>query len=161
MYRERDCARVSGISERTWRKLRHRDGIVQGTHWTTLPDGAVAWTEAGLEAALGALWLEKGEAEMPLTKTRMLAILKTCESREASADGESRISDGGARMAVWVKGTRNPHIGLATLGGRLVRVRMREHGKMRKGMELPVRAVRAEEGLYELARKCPRWNGRW
>lgn len=54
---------------------------------------------------------------------------------------------------------RNTRLLGATLGQQEIRVRVRNSRNFIRGMEIPVRHVR--DDVYELARRAPRFRGRW
>ena len=66
----------------------------------------------------------------------------------------------GVQSAVVVKAyAKNRRLLAVTIADTAMRVRVKNNQNFVKGMVIPVRHVNGD--LYELARRCPRWRGRW
>lgn len=141
---EREFAKAAGVPRRAVADL--RDALKEGEDW--FKEGRrVYWSKKGRLNALAALGLKKTEA-----------------ARSLVAEGEdaSPAPDDGPSDAIVAIRPRNTRVLVAVLEktGERVTVRVRNSAKFPLQWRIPVRPV---EGLniWELARKEPRWYGRW
>jgi len=176
-----------GVGRLTLRDTRSKK-LRRGEDWQ-LENGRVAYTTAGETKLLAALGLdgrlaegkeqgegngqeggvdalqgqpaeadaggEPAEAEHGRTGTDTDGQGRT----RTDTDGQGRIGTGTETVRV-VKLCMNSKIVLARRANKeVVRVRVRDGGKFRVGMEAPVRRVQGD--LWELTRRGPRWAGRW
>jgi hypothetical protein len=142
---ESDFAEMAGVPQRTLMEMRKR--LVRGLHW--FKDGrSVHWTVCGQADALRSLGARKKEAAAALAEKNAAPV----------PDHDA------PQTAVVVRKPRNRRVLLARLldTGEEIVVRTKSSEKFPLRFEIPVRPVRAGDvHLWTLARKEPRWFGRW
>lgn len=144
LYPESEVARASGLATKKIAALRMAH-LKQAEDWE-LVELRVSYSDAGLER-LGYLLTSGVELAARLKGT----LQKKVAPAPVAKPMEGRI----------VRFYRNPHLMQVRLeNDRLVDVRVRTVVNLREGMAVPVRAT-ATAGLYELARRLPRFPGRW
>ncbi len=145
VHGESELAEVTGLHEKKLREKRSRH-LRQGQHWEICAQH-VAYTPAGAQLVIEAV----------------LGRELTPEELGAALDG-SRLAV--AKPAVptltakVVKTWPNPWLLTVELPeGQPVNIRVKNSKNFRRGMECPVRLN--NQGQYELARRLPRYPGRW
>lgn len=141
-YLESEAAELSGLPLKKFAAARVRH-LKQGIHWD-LDGSQVAYCPEGLLAVIEQITGKNTGGEL---------VLKFAQKTTAPAEKLS------------AKVTRiypNPHLLEARLEdtGELIRVRCRTTKNFRIGMELPVQTS-GMAGIYDLARRLPRYGGRW
>ncbi|MBM4165239.1 MAG: hypothetical protein FJ222_12485 [Lentisphaerae bacterium] len=156
---EREVAEKLGLSRATIRAVREKV-LVRGRDYD-LEGGAVKYTDAGLqrvELEVGAKTAAPSTTPSPAENRRGGEGQDSPPPASKAPEGTLR-DDFSPQEAVVVRGFRNLRLIQAEIAGRLVRVRVRNSVNFVKGMRIPVRLLNGD--LYELARRCPRWRGRW
>jgi hypothetical protein len=157
MISENDAAAALGCSREYLRDLR-KNALERDKHWT-MKAREVVLTPEGVEAVREHIMLNCGSEKVAVdgVVTAKIAV------GAALAGILERAGKGADEIEVTVKRmVTNPRIVLAdTEDGEEVRVAVRSSKNFRPGMVVPVRAVDAASGMYELARACPRYPGRW
>lgn len=141
---ERNLAATTGI-DREMLKVA-RESLEKGADWD-LVKGMVVYTAAGIQRLMEALGVAGA-----ITDAELDAIMAWLppEPEEATKKTVS---------ASFLRRFRSPHHIGALLDGREVTVRVRDSKNFRAGMEIPIREM--TPGYFELARRCPRYRGRW
>lgn len=141
---EREFVKKIGIPRRKLADF--RETLETGRHW--FKEGRlIYWTEVGQEAVLLRLGLKKTELPLPPP------ILKDKEDIDAIIEPP---------MAFVMFSPKNRRVLVAALkkNSERITVRVRNNAKFPAGFEIPVRKIDGMM-LWELARKEPRWFGRW
>jgi len=163
-----------GVARETLRETRQRV-LEEGRDWRTVANRVVLTGEGvrKLQAALGIPVedAENGQKAAP-TAPASAGAAETGKGREKALGGDLLVGDGPFTGAVSEKNAaaarlrvmrlvRNPRVVLARRldGGEVLRLRVRDNGKYRPGMEVPARQVQGD--LYEVVGRGPRWVGKW
>ncbi len=133
-YQEKHLTKIIGVNRRELTKI--RKSLVQGGHWI-LNSGAVSYSQSGVKRLLSAL-------ELPYEKLPPFLIPP---------------QPGEAREMIVTRVYRNRKLIGAELDGQLQRIRVQSNKNFRRGMKIPTRHINGD--IWELARRCPRWPGRW
>lgn len=143
------AARV-GLNQDNMRALR-RSKLTQGLHWT-MQKNRVCYSVAGVQEVQRIMKLSPPQKTPPVPPGKDTA--QPDHSQEPVTLHVFRIF------------AANPHILEAHLPDQdpaivknRLRVRVKDNKNFVKAMPIPVREL--AEGLYELARACPRSRGRW
>lgn len=146
VHGELELAEATGVSVKVLQRTRVKF-LKQGEHWD-LQAMRVAYTKNGC-----ALVLEKISGR-PLDEPGLAAALK--KSRlETEPAGPAPV------RACITKFYPNPWLMQVKLaGGELVNVRVKETKNLKRGMDVPLR-WNERACVYELARRLPRYPGRW
>jgi len=155
-----------------------RKAATEGEHWSWVGGNRVCWSEAGLvwlENALRAPRNDRGVDPSPESSTAGNEQGAPRNDRGVDPSPESSTAgneqDAHAALAKPAQKTAvrqfsvvrtflsNPRLLLATDGLNMVRVRVRNSAGFVKDMLIPCRPV--HDDVWELARPCPRWRGKW
>lgn len=133
-----------------------RKAATEGEHWSWVGGNRVCWSEAGLvwlENALRAPRNDRGVDPSPESST-------AGNEQDAHAALAKPAQKTAVRQFSVVRTfLSNPRLLLATDGLNMVRVRVRNSAGFVKDMLIPCRPV--HDDVWELARPCPRWRGKW
>lgn len=143
IYGEAEAAEFAGLPLKKFAAARVRF-LKQGVDWD-VPGLHVAYCSAGLLSVLEKVTGKTGE-EILLKFVQKISAPPAIEQAEVT-----RIYP-------------NPHLLQARLlanGGGLVLVRCKTTKNFRVGMELPIRKAGPDGLIWELARRLPRYGGRW
>jgi hypothetical protein len=148
VHGELELAAASGIAQKNLARARQRH-LREGEDWD-LAGLQVAYSKNGLARVLEKVTgkpVEQGAiAGVPLLELEE-------KTRLTPANGDDQVMAKVARLY------QNPHLlQIALPDGQLTNVRVKFSKNFRRGMEIPI--VRTEQG-YELARRLPRFPGRW
>jgi len=138
-----------GISREILREKRKLG--TEGEHWSWIGGNRVCWSAAGvvwLENALRGPRNDRGADPSPGS------ILASNGQDAHAAREEQAIKD----LRV-LRTFMNPRLLLATDGVAVFRVRVRNSRNFVPRMTIPCRRIQAD--LWELARACPRFRGKW
>lgn len=145
VHGEAELAASAGIAEKKFRAERVRY-LRQGEHWD-IRGQRVAYTPAGLQLVLESL----------LGRECLAAELAAALNGSRLVEPEKKAPPLVAKV---VKTWPNPWLLTVQLPeGRAVNLRVKSSKNFRRGMECPVRVN--EQGQYELARRLPRFPGKW
>lgn len=141
-----------GLARPKVRALR-TDELVHGTDWKSI-GGLVRYSRAGWEKLRRSVGLAAGEpAAPPPAPAKDLAPKKAVGQPPPLQHGD--VHD----LVVVRIYPVNRKILLARLGNSEVRVRVGSNQKFMPGMVLPAKFLEAD--LWELARRAPRYRGKW
>lgn len=144
VHEEADVAERMGIDRALLKKTRS-EGLERGVDWD-VQDRRVRYSPDGLKKAAAVLGIPT------MDQAEIVAGRGACEATdEKNGDGTVQVR--------FVRGYRSVHLCQGELDGRPVTVRLRDWKKLRLGMVMPCRKV--SDGFFELARPCPRYQGRW
>lgn len=150
-----------GLARPKVRALR-TDELVHGTDWKSI-GGLVRYSRAGWEKLRRAVGLAAGEPAAPPPAPAKDLAPKPAVGATAGAGHPlptEPLRHGDVRDLVVVRiYPTNKRILLARLGESEVRVRLGDNRKFTKGMTLPAKFLEAD--LWELARRAPRYKGKW
>ncbi len=160
VHGEQELAEVTGIALKNLARTRTRQ-LRQGHDWQ-LNGVRVCYSRHGLAAVLEKI-TGAGVRDGIIAGVR-LSELEQKTRLEGAGSAAAETPPAAAVVIVQARVTRffpNPHLLEATAieGGRVVHVRVRETKNFRRGMVIPVQAGMG--GVYELARRAPRFPGRW
>ena len=123
----------------------------------------IAYAAAAKETILAVFRVPPEKAAVDQDKKKAAEVgTPTAEpaNAEAGAGGEPTVqTEPEAVLAVVSALYRNTRLVGATIGINEIRVRVRNSRNFVRGMEIPVRHVR--DDVYELARRAPRFRGKW
>lgn len=144
-YGEAELAQALGVATKHFQRQRVKN-LRQGVEWE-LVNLRVAYAKNGAARILELV------APTAITAPELALLLE--KSRLKSGE-----KNGGEIEAVVCRFYLNPRLMQVTLpNAAKVNVRVKETKNFRVGMEVPVRPL--DNGGYELARKLPRFAGRW
>lgn len=165
-YGELEIAVVTGISQKNLAKKRAKK-LREGVHWS-LNGLRVAYSAEGvfaiMEAVTGQPRADGEVAKVKIAELQDKTRLRLATPKKEEPAGSPNVQTGKVRRFF-----ANPYLmecelpelpGLEGIAPTLVTVRVRKTVNFRKGMAVPLRWD-AASGRYELARREPRFPGRW
>lgn len=165
LHVERDLAEKFGLSHDVVKDARAAH-LQRGADWDLIK-GLVTYSEAGRAKILRAL----GVQDEPVAATTLPASDPAATATDSAANiepaatpgeknAENQPAHGEVRELAFVKRVSNRRTVLArTAGGASAWVRVSDSSNFRPGMVLPARYL--ERDQWELARKAPRYPGKW
>jgi len=157
---EKDLAAQMGIPRATLKEIRDTQ-MTKGEHWDMV-SMRICLSRAGVDLAATFVGLLDSEKD-----PRLLLDPDDTETVQADPPDHNQhlmlpasSSSGNVRIGKVSRITKNTRIILVESLGETVRMRVRHNGKFLPGMEVPMKLIE-EPDLYELARKAPRWRGKW
>jgi hypothetical protein len=151
---EKNLVSLLGVPRAELRRLRME--LIEGEDWT-MAGNTVRYSESGIKKTRAALELpqEAASNKIPVNQPAMSA-----EAADGPVPIESAPIKNPAEKTFRVRQTvANHKILLATDGVSQIRVRVHSSVNFLPGMAIPCRHIK--DDLWELARRCPRWRGRW
>lgn len=151
LYGEVELAAATGIHARVFQRLRLKE-LKEGSDWKLSGQKVVYGKNAlarALELATGEKVKKSGAiAGLPLNELERRCLLQISVATPPVT-------------AIMARFFPNRHLIGATLAdGKLIHVRVKSAKNFRRGMELPLRWNEGVQ-MFELARKLPRFPGRW
>lgn len=148
---EEAVAAELGIDREKIHALRANGSLLEGEDWK----------KRGARVRLSAVGLHKAMT--------LLMVPRPVEVYVEAATGQPGGKDGkktargllgdGTFAVTFVRGAKSPHMAIGEYGGAQVTVRLKTWKNFRRGMVMTCR--RLGPHFFELARRCPRYPGRW
>lgn len=160
VYVESLIAEACGVDRKYFKSVREST-LESGRHWD-LASNRVVYTLDGVRLALEALGVVDGDgAEATINRVRAAAHVCTLNPTPTAVEkyGGPHTLTYDLESHKTSKRWKNPHMLAAKYQGVQVQVRVKDKKNFRPGMELPCHWVHHD--FWKLARKCPRWPGRW